>query len=276
MALNFRFRFVTRIAFLALAICALVPGAALAGPLLSWSWNAGDAGDVDDTGGVINWVDASFDLDTRELAWTANFGAVPDQPPETKTQGFSLAIKPGGGGPTETGELAVLYFDGSRVDPVLTGYAYNGMDTETSYLDGSPAAGMQPPDRIASSTGKLSETWALDLFNETNGDGTVTMGFRIDAGVFLDHSPEYADLSTDWLGVRLADTFGLRMTTYAGYSTTYFENYLNTVAIRKSGHLNLDTARGEPTDPIPEPATVLLLGLGSVAGALGARRRSRG
>ena len=115
-----------------MALVLLGASAASAGPLFSWSWNAGDAGDVSNNAGVINWVDATFDSNTRELTWTANFGAVPGLP-GAQTMGFALALT-SGGAPSERGDSAVLYYDGSRTEPVLTGYGYNGEGFNSSLV----------------------------------------------------------------------------------------------------------------------------------------------
>lgn len=257
---------------IALVFVAGGASSALAGPLFSWSWSAGDGGSVNHAGGVINWVDASFDTDTRELTWKTNFGDVPGLP-GVRTMGFGLALT-SGGGPSDPGDTAVLYFDGSRQTPVLSGYGYNGEGFASTYVDGSPAAGVQEPDFIASSRGKLAETWVREFFNETEDDGTVTMGFRIDAGIFLDHDPLYASASTLWEGPQLASQFGVSMRTYAGLSTTYFEDHINSMAVRRTGSLDVDVAFGEPTNPVPEPTSLLLLALGG-SGLLGTRLRRR-
>ena len=64
------------------------------------------------------------------------------------------------------------------------------------------------------------------------------------------------------------------MQTYAGLSTTYFEDHINSMAIRRTGHLNVVAAEGTPANPVPEPSSLILLALGG-SGLIGAKLRRR-
>jgi len=126
----------------------------------TWQWTPastdGTGVGVSHKAGRINSVDASFNSITNQLTWMVNFGDVPNFS-WLDTDGFTLAINGGPNPKGHAGEMALLYFDASGNDPVLSAYAYNGLNNFRSYHDGSPRNGRQSPDRIVSSL--LGTSW---------------------------------------------------------------------------------------------------------------------
>ena len=257
------------------ALTAIVAGGADAS-VYNWSWQPGDAGAYSNKGGAINWIESSFDSETKQLTWYANFGAVPGSG-NLKTEGFTLALNNGPEPKGTAGELGLLYFDASRSSgPRLTIYGYNGRNDHSSYYDGSPSGGTQTPDRILSSLHSSANNWVFDLKSEWNGNGTRTMGFSIDATDIIDHHPMYTGNDTDWTGTQYDEQIGVWFHTFAGLNTSYRSNgYLKKWERSKEGWLDLTYGNTTVTDPVPEPASLLLRGGGLGLAGLIARRRRR-
>ena len=83
-----------------------------------------------------------------------------------------------------------------------------------------------------------------------------------------------------WNPAPFAESLGIWMGTYSGLETGYSNDYLTNWSWNREGWLEattlarIDDGNGDTTDPVPEPATLTLLGLGA-AGLLGARRRKK-
>lgn len=237
----------------------------------SWQWTPastdGTGVGVSHKAGRINSVDASFDSNTNRLTWMVNFGDVPNYS-WLETEGFTLAINGGPNPKGHAGEMALLYFDASGGTPVLSAYAYNGLNNYLSYDDGSPRNGRQNPDRIVSSL--LGNSWINDLVVRNEADGTRTLGFDIDASIINNHTPNEPGPGGvgEWSGVAFGDTIGVWMHPFAGLDTRYgsFSRYLREWDPKKEGWLD-----GTDFNTVPEPGSIILLALGGAS--LIARRR---
>ncbi len=262
---------------LGLGLVALASGSVLAGPVQTFHWMDGDPGTVDQRGGRINWIETEFDSDNQTLRWTGNFG----NHTRLRTDGFTLAISGGSSPKHAAGDVALFYFDSnygpasSPLDqPVLTAYTYNGnvdMYTATSYMDGSGATGTQDPDPIASSAVPGANDWVEDLFFRAEADGSRTMGFEIDVSSIIGHTPLHP--ASNWTGTGFGEEIGMWMQTYTNLNTDYEDGYVTGWNSGFSGSLELGNMQ-TAADPVPEPATLTLFGLGA-AGFFGRRLRRR-
>ncbi|MHC4993009.1 MAG: hypothetical protein ACYTGC_18705, partial [Planctomycetota bacterium] len=111
---------------------------ALGGSIYQWQWEPGSPGQYvyNDRGGAVNSITAVFDENTSRLSWEANFGPASDS--GLISDGFSLALNAGGSPFGIGGELAMLYFDATGAEPVLSVYGYNGLTANDSFRDGAP------------------------------------------------------------------------------------------------------------------------------------------
>ncbi len=250
----------SRIVLTASAIAAATLGCTQTSYVFDWTQGAQDSG-----GGTLNRLTTTYAPSTHRFTFRANFGAVPGNP-SLSTQGFWLLTTGGGKPSIDGGELGILYFDATGGSPKLTAYAYNGASGNDSYADGSPAPGVQAPDRIQSST--LDTSWVNDLRVEDEADGTKTMLFDINAGGIDNHSPDYPG-SSAWTGLAYGSTIGVTLRPVAGLTTVYDAGFLSSFNASHQGLLELTR---ENTTAVPEPASLLAIGMG-VSVLLRRRRR---
>ena len=163
-----------------------------------------------DNGGDIKNVTTSYNEDTEELEFSLTV--------EDISEGFTVAINNGPNPKGHGGEMALIYFDASGVQPVVSVYAYNGLNTLTSWMDGSAAAGTQAPDQILNSiadAGLFSNIEVID-----NGDGTKTFNLAMDASTIQSHDPVYGP-DGEWTGVSFQNEIGIWLHPVQGLDTSY-------------------------------------------------------
>lgn len=225
-----------------------------------WDWNGGNA--YNNAGGSINSIRAEFNDQTNRFVWRTNFG---DNPNGKKTDGYWLVVSPGPNPKGNDGELAALYFDRNGGNPSLTVYAYNGVNGDTSWKDGSQASGNQTPDRILSS--RLTQNWINSLTAVDEANGTRTFTIDIDATAIQTHVPLHGG-PDPWTGVGFGQKMGLWFHPVVGISSAYSQGYLSDWQYKDQGWFD-----GSNFTTVPEPATMLALGAGLAA--LAARRKRK-
>ena len=195
-----------------------------------------------DGGGDIKNVTTSYAESTDDFAFSMTVGPESD--------GFTLALN---GGPNPKGheaEMALVYFDASGPEPVITIYAYNGQNTQTSWMDGSGAGGTQAPDTILSS---LNNPELFDYITvTTDASGNKVFSFALDATVIQEHDPAYGP-DGEWSGVSFADQIGIWLHPVTGLETSYEDGYLTQWNIEGQGWY--DTAN-RPTECEQEECVV--------------------
>ncbi|MCW5937893.1 MAG: PEP-CTERM sorting domain-containing protein [Fimbriimonadaceae bacterium] len=230
-----------------------------------WVWD-GDTSGTNMSGGVVTDIRSTFNTVSQRFTFTANFAATPQN---DKTEGFWLAVSGGPNPKGHAGELALMYFDATTFlnggDPTLTVYAYNGINGDTSYQDGAPQAGNQPPDKIVSS--KVTTSWInqLSVVNEANG--TRTMKVDLDATAINAHVPANPGPGGpgEWTGLAYGEHIGIWFHQVSGLTTQYENGFLKENGgwqWRKQGWIDL---HDKPTESVPEPATIIALGAGVAA-----------
>ncbi len=163
-----------------------------------------------DNGGDIKNVTTSFDSGSKEFTFTMKI--------EDISEGFTVALN---GGPNPKGheaEMALFYFDASGVDPIVSVYAYNGSNTQTSWFDGSKASGIQPADTILNSIANAALFSNISV--TTDGLGNKIFSFTVDATDILNHDPIYGP-DGEWSGVAFEESLGIWLHPVQALGTSY-------------------------------------------------------
>jgi hypothetical protein len=209
------------------------------GNLYQWSQAGGGTG----TAGTIEWTYAAHDELLSELTFETRIA----HPAGARTKLFTVAINDGPN-PKGQGDLALLYFDATGAEPVVTVYAYNGENTFTSYYDGSSVGGVQTPDRMFSSLlddSFLSDAWFVD-------DGArITMGFTVSLVPIRNWTPLHVG-AWSWYGMGFDDTFGIWYHPAAGVTTSYSDGWLSSYTYTHNSWID-NSDQPASTTPVCHP-----------------------
>ncbi len=255
-----------KIAMLAL-MCAGTVATTASADIYQWDWSAdvnGTAG-LNMNGGEFQSIHAQYDSNTERFLWQVTFA-------DQVTDGFTLAVNNGPNPKGHAGELGLLYFDASDNNVRVTGYAYNGENSFSTYYDGSAASGTQNPDMIFGSDA-LGTNASLIMQASVQDIGTTrVMTLEMDASSINGHNPIYPgpEGPGEWTGMAFDELIGLWMHPMPGMNTSYGQDgALTELSYNRQGWFD---GSNFTTTTIPAPGALALVGL---RGVLVGRRRDR-
>jgi len=226
--------------------------------IYAFDWEYGDPGSMglNMRAGTFESVYAEYDSDTERFLWQTTFS-------DQITQGYTLAVNDGPNPKGHAGELALIYFDATTVDPVVSVYAYNGENTQTSYIDGSPDDGTQTADAIVLSdeTGRHPSIMSASVEDTASGKRVMTL--ELDASIVNGHTPLHPgpDGPSEWTGIQFAEALGIWMHPVKELETAYNDDGSLS---EWSGTQGWFDGTNFTTTTIPAPGALALLGLGGV------------
>lgn len=205
------------------------------------SSSAGDIKDVD-----IAFTHHDNAIGSEDDTYDLSFSMIV----EDSAEGFTIAINDGPNPKGHSAEMAFFYFDASGAEPVINVFAYNGVGSQNSYLDGTTEAGIQPPDRILTSLDADNPFTSIEV--TTNADGQTVMSFSMDATSIMNHVPLNGPES-DWTGVSFADKAGIWLHPVSGLETEYdSDGYLTEWSAAKQSYWDSSNQSTDAYQSLPD------------------------
>ena len=231
-----------------------------------------------DTGGTVESINSSFNSANNRMTFDVLFSGANNTASPLVTNGFWLVVDNGPNPKTHTGELAIFYFDASRVFagtaslPTLTVYEYNGANANTSWRDGNGDGTTDGGDLIKGAYEASSFINSATATTQTIASQTYRrLQFDINTSDILSHIPLFTTAGQSWVGTGFDSHLGIwfhpAQIFNASYETAGGGHRGAITALSTSSEGWLDGANFTTT---PAPSSVALLGLG---GLLAARRR---
>ncbi len=229
-----------------------------------WTWN-GDRSYVNDSAGRFDSAFATYRPSDQKFSFNLTMDAQAGT--DKKVNGYWLAISNGPNPKGIAGELAMFYFDASGAQPVLTSYGYNGVNGSNSYQDGSPADGIQAPDKIASSL--TNSNFVNGIGVSDLGNGRQEFAFAINGSVINSYKPTNGN-PADWKGVAFTDKMGIWLHPVLDGDFQYNpDGFLKSFNYSQNGWMDGNNLQAEC---VPEPASITAVFAGIAALA---KRRKR-
>ena len=243
------------------AICAIASA-----DVYSWDWQPGDpGGGHSNSGGTFESIVASYNSNSQILTWDLSFT-------DQISDGFTLALNNGPNPKGHAGELALIYFDATDVENVrVSSYAYNGLNTQTSYRDGSPLSGTLSAYGIFGAQPAEGQAPSILHASVTDADGGRSMRLELDASGINSHTPLYPGSmgTAEWYGIGFDTGLGVWLHPVTSLTTEYNEDGSLSYWSGRQGWL--DGANYMTEVPAPGVGAIALAGLGIAGG--GRRRR---
>ena len=191
-----------------------------------------------DNAGDIRQVTTSFNEATNELAFKMTI--------DNNSEGFTLAINDGPNPKGHGDELALLYFDNSGPEPVISAYTYDGENNLNSFQN-EPLVSSLGPDSPFSNISVTTDEYGQSMFS-----------FELDATSIQ----EFSD-SDKWTGVSFQDSIGVWLHPVDGLETSYDSNgFLETWNFDSQSYFDVANQAAESADapiveaPVEAPAPV--------------------
>lgn len=216
--------------------------------------------------GSIEAFTTTFDTNTKSLTFSAVFGPKPGNTAAGLiTKGFWLALDAGPDPKGHPGEMALFYFDAKNLSsPLLSIYAYNGVNGPNSWQDGNPSVnGNQPGDLIKgafNTSSYLSPLVASD--SSTPAGPRRTLGFSLNASSIISHTPLYPDPVDPWFGTGFNSKLGIWFHPVTEFNATYSESTgaITSLGIGTQGWIDASNLTTNREIPAPGAAGLLVLG----------------
>lgn len=236
---------------MALVVGAIAPASATT---WRWTWDKSPTG-YNAAAGKVQSATATYNEATQQFTYEVKIGKADNGKLPNM---IYLALNDGPNPKGIAGELPIFFLDATTNNPVLTAYGYNGLNTQDSWRDGSPAAGIQAPDRIR--TSKVNPSNWINNLSVSTVNNVRTFKFDIKGQVINQHDSPYGT-AADWNGVKFREKFGIWFGTLQDAHTSYnHQGYLNSLSFGKRGWIDLSHQTA-----VPEPATMTALALGAAA-----------
>lgn len=248
---------------------------------------------LDNTGGAVHSVSARYDSASRRLDWSVNFS-------NRLTKGFWLVITGGAAPGGAPGRHAIFYFDATdALDATpttnirLSAYAYNGLDSATSWRDGdgNPSNDIPRGASIGDQGDLIKGIFDTGWIHSLTAANTVlaggvngrTLGFSVDIGDILAHQPRFGsdgsgEAAAAWTGAAFGSEIGIALHPVQSFNAIYdtVDNPLDPLDYGRIRTLSLGMqgalrANNMPTNDVPAPGGAVAAAL--IAARLCGRRR---